>query len=395
LVICACFGFRDSDFGFCHQIEDSIVKAVLLLEDGTVFEGRAFGARGAKCGEVVFNTSMTGYQEILTDPSYHEQIITMTYPLIGNYGTNADDWESRQVFASGFVVKENCPYPSNWRSSDTLDAYLKAHDVVGIEGIDTRKLVRHIRTEGAMRGIISSSELGIKKLTAMLQDYPGLVGRDIVKNVTVAKPYEWKEGVLDVLTNTRDVPVPKYRVVAIDYGMKRNILRLLVSHGCEVLAVPAQTTADEILARKPDGVFLSNGPGDPAAVTYAVETVRGLLGRVPIFGICLGHQILGLALGGTTYKLKFGHRGANHPVKNLRTGKIEITSQNHGFCVDLDSFKGKDVELTHLNLNDRTCEGIRSDKFRAFAVQYHPEASPGPHDARYLFDDFVRLMEAK
>jgi carbamoyl-phosphate synthase small subunit len=371
------------------------VKAVLLLEDGTVFEGRAFGARGAKCGEVVFNTSMTGYQEILTDPSYHEQIVTMTYPLIGNYGTNADDWESREVFASGFVVKENCPYPSNWRNSDSLDAYLKKNDVVGIEGIDTRKLVRHIRTEGAMRGIISSSEVSLKKLTAMLQDYPGLVGRDIVKNVTVAKPYEWKEGVLNVLTNTQDAPAPKYRVVAIDYGMKRNILRLLVSHGCEVLAVPAQTTADEILAHKPDGVFLSNGPGDPAAVTYAVETVRGLLGRVPIFGICLGHQILGLALGGTTYKLKFGHRGANHPVKNLRTGKIEITSQNHGFCVDLDSFKGKDVELTHLNLNDHTCEGIRSAKLRAFAVQYHPEASPGPHDARYLFDDFVRLMETK
>jgi len=371
------------------------VKAVLLLEDGTVFEGRGFGAKGCTCGEVVFNTSMTGYQEILTDPSYHEQIITMTYPLIGNVGTNPDDWESRKVFAAGFVVKENCPYPSNWRNQETLDAYLKANNVVGIEGIDTRKLVHHIRTQGAMRGILSSSELGIKKLAAQLQEYPGLVGRDIVKDVTVAKPYEWTKGVLDVLANTQDVPEPKYKVVAIDYGMKRNILRLLVSHGCEVVAVPAKASAKEILAHKPDGVFLSNGPGDPAAVTYAVETVKALLGQVPIFGICLGHQILSLALGGTTYKLKFGHRGANHPVKNLRTGKIEITSQNHGFCVDLDSFEGRDVELTHLNLNDNTCEGIRSGKFRAFAVQYHPEASPGPHDARYLFDDFTALMASK
>ncbi len=375
--------------------KDSIVKAVLLLEDGTVFEGQAFGAKGSKCGEVVFNTSMTGYQEILTDPSYHEQIITMTYPLIGNYGTNADDWESRKVFASGFIVKENCNYPSNWRSSDSLDAYLKTNDVVGIEGIDTRQLVRHIRIQGAMRGIISSAETSIKKLKAKLEEYPGLVGRDIVKNVTVSKPYEWKEGVFDCLTNTHDTPKAKYKVVAIDYGMKRNILRLLVSHGCEVVAVPGKATAEEIMAYKPDGVFLSNGPGDPAAVTYAAETVKALLGQVPIFGICLGHQILGLALGGTTYKLKFGHRGANHPVKNLKTGKIEITSQNHGFCVDLDSFKGKDVEMTHLNLNDNTCEGIRSTKLKAFAVQYHPEASPGPHDARYLFDDFIKLMESK
>ncbi len=370
------------------------MKAVLLLEDGTVFEGQGFGAEGFKCGEVVFNTSMTGYQEILTDPSYHEQIITMTYPLIGNYGTNRQDWESRKVFVSGFVVKENCPYPSNWRSGATLDEYLKKNDVVGIEGIDTRKLVRHIRNEGAMRGIISSGEADPKKLAVRLEEYPGLVGRDIVKRVTVRKSYTWNEGVIDVLADEQVVPKPKYKVVAIDFGMKRNILRLLVSHGCEVIAVPAKTSAEDIMALKPDGVFLSNGPGDPAPVTYAVETVKALLGRVPIFGICLGHQLLGLALGGTTYKLKFGHRGANHPVKNLRTGKIEITSQNHGFCVDLDSFAGKDVELTHLNLNDNTCEGIRSEKRKAFAVQYHPEASPGPHDARYLFDDFIALMES-
>ena len=375
--------------------EESIVKAVLLLEDGTVFEGQAFGARGSKCGEVVFNTSMTGYQEILTDPSYHEQIIIMTYPLIGNYGTNPEDWESRKVFVSGFIVKENCNYPSNWRNSATLDEYLKKNKVVGIEGIDTRQLVRHIRNEGAMRGIISSDETNTKKLATQLETYPGLVGRDLVKKVTVRKPYPWSEGVIDVLSDTQTVPEAKYKVVAIDYGMKRNILRLLVSHGCEVTAVPAQTSAEAILALKPDGVFLSNGPGDPAPVTYAVETVKALLGQVPIFGICLGHQILSLALGGRTYKLKFGHRGANHPVKNLKTGKIEITSQNHGFCVDLDSFAGKDVELTHLNLNDNTCEGIRSKKLNAFAVQYHPEASPGPHDARYLFNDFITLMASK
>jgi carbamoyl-phosphate synthase small subunit len=371
------------------------VKAVLLLEDGTFFEGQAFGAAGQRCGEVVFNTSMSGYQEILTDPSYHEQIVTMTYPLIGNYGTNPEDWESRQLFAAGFVVKENCPYPSNWRNGATLDEYLKKSGVVGIAGLDTRKLVRHIRTQGAMRGIISSTETEAKKLAQKLQEYPGLVGRDIVQDVTVDKPYEWKEGVVNVLSPDRSVPAPKYKIVALDFGIKQNILRLLVSHGCQVTVVPAQTTAQSILARKPDGVFLSNGPGDPAAVTYAVETVKALLGKVPIFGICLGHQILALALGGRTYKLKFGHRGANHPVKNLDTGRIEITSQNHGFCVDLDSLAGKDVDLTHMNLNDNTLEGLRCDTLKAFSVQYHPEASPGPHDSRYLFESFLQLMGGK
>jgi carbamoyl-phosphate synthase small subunit len=365
-----------------------MMKAALLLEDGTFFEGRAFGARGQQCGEVVFNTSMSGYQEILTDPSYHEQIITMTYPLIGNYGTNSEDWESRKVFAAGFVVKENCPYPSNWRNSATLDEYLARSGVVGIEGIDTRSLVRHIRTQGAMRGILSSGELDRRKLAATLEEYPGLVGRDIVRDVTVEEPYEWKQGVVNVL-KAQTPPEPKYKVVAIDCGIKQNILRLLVSHGCAVTVVPAHATAEEILAREPNGVFLSNGPGDPAAVTYTVETVRNLLGKVPVFGICLGHQILGLALGGTTYKLKFGHRGANHPVKNLDTGKIEITSQNHGFCVDIDSLADKDVELTHMNLNDNTLEGIRSRKLGAFSVQYHPEASPGPHDSQYLFEQFT------
>ncbi len=376
-----------------------VVKAVLLLEDGTFFEGRAFGAAGQRCGEVVFNTSMSGYQEILTDPSYHEQIVTMTYPLIGNYGTNPEDWESRQLFVAGFVVKENCPYPSNWRSGGTLDEYLQKSGVVGIAGIDTRQLVRHIRTQGAMRGIISSTETDAGKLAQKLQEYPGLVGRDIVKDVTVDKPYSWKEGVIDVSRAScprSEGGTPSTRkVVAFDFGIKQNILRLLVSHGCEVTVVPAQTTAKEVLARKPDGVFLSNGPGDPAAVTYAVEAVQALLGKVPIFGICLGHQILGLALGGRTYKLKFGHRGANHPVKNLDTGKIEITSQNHGFCVDLDSLAGKDVDLTHMNLNDNTLEGLRCQKLKAFSVQYHPEASPGPHDSQYLFQDFLRLMDGK
>ena len=369
------------------------MKAVLLLEDGTVFEGTAFGAKGQKCGEVVFNTAMTGYQEILTDPSYYEQIITMTYPLIGNYGTNQGDWESRRIFAAGFIVKENCDYPSNWRNSDSLDAYLKANDVVGLEGIDTRALVKHIRTEGAMRGIISSSEFNIVNLRKELDTYPGLVGRDIVKDVTVRKPYHWDKGVIDVLKDEERKPEKKYKVVAFDYGIKQNILRLLRSHGCDVHVVPAATSAKQVLARKPDGVFLSNGPGDPAAVDYAIETVRSLLGRVPIFGICLGHQILALALGAKTYKLKFGHRGANHPVKNLQTGKIEITSQNHGFCVDMDSLAGKNVELTHLNLNDNTNEGFRCKDKPAFCVQYHPEASPGPHDSNYLFDDFIRLME--
>jgi len=368
------------------------MKAILLLEDGTVFEGKSFGDEGTQCGEVVFNTSMTGYQEILTDPSYYEQIITMTYPLIGNYGTNNEDMESRGIFARGFIVKENCEYPSNWRSGASLTKYLKDNGIVGLEGIDTRKLVKHIREKGAMRGIISSTETNIKKLTEQLDTYPGLVGRDIVKDVTIKKSYPWKDGVIDIFAEKQATPKAKFKVIAIDYGMKRNILRLLCSHGCDVTVVPAQIPAKKVLSHKPDGVFLSNGPGDPAAVTYAVETVRELLGKVAIFGICLGHQILGLALGGTTYKLKFGHRGANHPVKNLKTGQIEITSQNHGFCVDLNSLKDKEIELTHLNLNDNTLEGIRCRKLRAFSVQYHPEASPGPHDSNYLFDDFLTMM---
>jgi len=369
------------------------LKAILLLEDGTVFEGTSFGAKGQKCGEVVFNTSMTGYQEILTDPSYNEQIITMTYPLIGNYGTNQSDWESRKVFASGFIVKENCKTPSNWRNKDSLSDYLESNNVIGLEGIDTRKLVKHIRTQGAMKGIISSTDLNIDKLKKKLANYPGLVGRDIVKDVTVKKQYSWDKAVIDVLNGNERKPEKKYKVAAFDFGIKHNILRLLCTYGCDVQVVPADMSATEVLKQKPDGVFLSNGPGDPAPVSYAIETVKKLLGKLPIFGICLGHQILSLALGGKTYKLKFGHRGANHPVKNLQTGKIEITSQNHGFCVDIDSLKNKDIELTHLNLNDDNVEGIQCEKLAAFSVQYHPEASPGPHDADYLFKTFIELMD--
>ena len=367
-------------------------KAILLLEDGTVFEGTSFGVKGQKCGEVVFNTSMTGYQEIMTDPSYYEQIITMTYPLIGNYGTNRSDVESRKAFVAGFIVKENCEYPSNWRNEQTLSDYLKENGIVGLAGIDTRKLVKHIRTEGAMKGIISSTEFKIPTLAKKLERYPGLVGRDIVKDVSSKKPYKWNKPIVDVLKPTSSKPKPKYKVVAYDFGIKQNILRLLISHGCDVHVVPAFTPAKDVLAEKPDGVFLSNGPGDPAAVTYAAENTRKLLGKVPVFGICLGHQIMGLALGGKTFKLKFGHRGANHPVKNLDTKQVEITSQNHGFCIDINSLKDKDIELTHINLNDNTLEGLRCKRLGAFSVQYHPEASPGPHDSRYLFDTFTDLM---
>ncbi len=368
-------------------------RAILLLEDGTLFEGKGFGAVGESYGEVVFHTGMSGYQEILTDPSYFEQIVTMTYPQIGNYGVNAGDVESRKLFLKGFVVKESCSFPSNWRSHAGLGDYLEQAGVVGIEDIDTRALVRHLRDKGSKNGIISRVDFDLDSLRRKLAQYPGLVGRDIVKDVSSGKPYGWDEGVADVLTGEQQKPPAKYKVVAMDFGIKTNILRLLRSSGCSVCVVPAQTPARSILEMKPNGVFLSNGPGDPEGVSYAIAAVREMLGKVPLFGICLGQQILGLALGGKTYKLKFGHHGANHPVKNLRTGRIEITSQNHGFCVDADSL-GPDIEVTHLNLNDQTVEGFRHRTLPAYSVQYHPEAAPGPHDSAYLFEEFTKMMAA-
>jgi carbamoyl-phosphate synthase small subunit len=370
--------------------------AYLVLADGTIYRGRAFGAIGESLGEVVFNTAMTGYQEVLTDPSYKGQIVCMTYPEIGNVGINSEDAESARVYVDGFVVKEYWPRPSNWRSSMSLGEYLERAGVVGIEGIDTRALVRRIRTYGAQQAIISSHDFDPASLAAKATAAPGLEGHDLVREVTCAEPYEWEWGDWELGHGfrradgqRRDAPL----VVAVDYGIKRNILRRLVATGFRLKVVPAFATAAEILALAPDGIFLSNGPADPAAVPYARTTAAGLLGKKPIFGICLGHQILGLALGGKTYKLGFGHHGANHPVKDLRTNRVEITSQNHGFAVDAESVKGR-AELSHLNLNDQTVEGLRGVGVPFFSVQYHPEASPGPHDASYLFARFRRLVEA-
>ena len=371
-------------------------EAILALADGRIFHGRAFGAIGETVGEVVFNTAMTGYQEVLTDPSYKGQIVCMTYPEIGNVGINADDAESSGVHVEGFVVKDYRPRPSNWRSEMALGEYLEQAGVPGIEGIDTRALVRHIRTHGAQEAVISSVTLDPDALVARAKASPGLVGRDLVKEVTCAEPYDWDLGDWELgggyrrpaKEELRDAPL----IVALDYGIKRNILHRLVASGFRVRVMPAAASAADILAPNPDGVFLSNGPADPAALPYASEAVRGVLGRKPIFGICLGHQILGLALGGRTYKLGFGHHGANHPVMDLRTRKVEITSQNHGFAVDADSLAGR-AELSHLNLNDKTVEGLCGVGVPFFSVQYHPEASPGPHDAGYLFARFRRLVE--
>jgi carbamoyl-phosphate synthase small subunit len=358
--------------------------ALLVLSDGTVHRGTHMGAPGEFFGEVCFNTSMAGYQEILTDPSYAGQMVNMTYPLIGNYGLNEEDFESDRIYMGGFIVRESSRLTSNWRSSGDLDGFLKKHGVVGLEGIDTRALTRHIRTQGALKGGLSSLDLDSESLLGKVRRAPELIGVDLVREVTIIEPYVWEENLLSS---------PEFEVTAFDFGIKRNILRLLNAHGCRVTVVPASTTAAEILEAGPDGVFLSNGPGDPAAVNYAIQSIRELLGKTPIFGICLGHQILGLALGGKTYKLKFGHRGVNHPVLNRVTNKVEITSHNHGFAVDPDSLNANQIELTHVNLNDQTLEGFRHRSLPCFSVQYHPEAAPGPHDSRYLFHDFAGLMD--
>jgi carbamoyl-phosphate synthase small subunit len=366
--------------------------ALLALADGTVWPGRAFGAPGERTGEVVFNTSLTGYQEILTDPSYHGQIGVLTAPHIGNYGVNEADDESHRAWAAGLVVREASPIASNWRATRTLEDYLRAHQVVGITDVETRALTRHIRTVGAQNAAISSVNTNPEHVIALARSAPDMNGLDLVKAVTCAEAYHYEPEDGDRAARSKGLsPLPRFHVVAYDYGIKRNILRLLTAHDCRVTVVPARTPAADVQALKPDGVFLSNGPGDPAAATYAIENVRQLLGRIPIFGICLGHQILGLALGGTTYKLKFGHRGGNQPVKNCLTGRVEISSHNHGFAVRADGLPAN-VEVTHVNLNDGCVEGLRVSELGAFSVQYHPEAAPGPHDARYLFEAFVQQM---
>jgi len=369
------------------------MDAIIALEDGKIFRGKSFGAKGERTGEVVFNTSMTGYQEILTDPSYKGQIVCMTYTLMGNYGINKEDFESRKPFLEGFIVKENSKIFSNWRAEISLDEFLKKHNIIGIEGVDTRALTKHIRLAGAMKSVISTQDFDEDSLVKKARQSLGLIGRDLVKEVSSLNTFVWsKRG--------------KYRVVVIDCGVKYNILRELENLECRITVVSAKTKVEEILRLKPSGILLSNGPGDPAAVPYVVETTKELIGRLPIFGICLGHQILGLAFGGKTYKLKFGHHGANHPVKDLKTGKVYITVQNHGFCVDVKKkpetsnqkpeyymVGNDDIEITHINLNDGTCEGMRHKRLPIFSVQFHPEASPGPHDAKYLFGEFIEIMK--
>ncbi|HVO91320.1 MAG TPA: glutamine-hydrolyzing carbamoyl-phosphate synthase small subunit [Terriglobales bacterium] len=382
------------------------MKAFLALADGKAYEGRAFGAEGEAAGEVVFNTSMTGYQEILTDPSYQGQLVAMTYPQIGNVGINPEDVESRQPFMKGFIVKDYSAQPSNWRATQPLHEYMKANGIVGICDIDTRALVRHLRDHGAQEGIISTLSANVDDLIAKAEASPGLVGIDLVQQVSCDQAYDWNQGMWQLKDGYKKrepakggskrkgkgtFASPSFFVVAYDYGIKYNILRNLAEAGCAVKVVPASTPADQVLALDPDGIFLSNGPGDPDAVPYAKENVQKLIGKKPIFGICLGHQILGLALGGKTYKLKFGHHGGNQPVMDLTTRKVEITAQNHGFAVDAESLHGA-VEVTHLNLNDNTVEGLAHRDLPIFSVQYHPESSPGPHDASYLFKRFTQMI---
>ncbi len=365
--------------------------ALLALEDGTLWRGRALGAIGERIGEVVFNTAMTGYQEVLSDPSYYGQIVVMTAPHIGNTGVNATDDESSKPWLSGFVVRAASRRVSSYRSEQPLDAYLRDAGVVGITGVDTRALVRHIRAAGAMRGVVSSARDDAEALVSTARSAPKMDGLDLVPYVTCAEAYPWASG--NPGEWAAGDTAPRFHVVAYDYGIKRNILRLLAERGCRITVVPATTPASEVLALEPDGVFLSNGPGDPAAVTYAIENTRAILGKKPLFGICLGHQILGLALGASTYKLRFGHHGGNQPVRYDATGRVEISSHNHGFAVDASTLPAG-TSVTHLNLNDQCVEGLHAPDLQAFGVQYHPEAAPGPHDAQYLFDEFVRMMEA-
>lgn len=368
------------------------MRALIALEDGTIFEGTSFTGKGETSGEIVFNTSMSGYQEVLTDPSYTGQIVTMTYPIIGSYGINDEDNESAKIHPPAIIMREYNAIPSNYRSTQTLAEFLMNEDILGIEGVDTRALTKHIREAGAMMGVISTEDLAPESLISKAKNCASLVGRDLVKDVTCSEPYGWTPNGPVPGSNFSSATNGKYKVACIDLGLKYNQLRLLTDRNCSVQILPASTPAADILAMNPDGVFLSNGPGDPAAVEGIVETVQEILKHKPVFGICLGHQILGLAYGGTSYKLKFGHRGSNQPVKNLATGKIEITAQNHGFCVDLASLNEDEVELTHINLNDGSLEGMAHKKYSAFSVQHHPENAPGPHDSIYLFDQFIEAM---
>ncbi|MGE5646204.1 MAG: glutamine-hydrolyzing carbamoyl-phosphate synthase small subunit [Acidobacteriota bacterium] len=369
--------------------------AILALEDGTVFEGRSFGAPTERSGEVVFNTAITGYQEIFTDPSYSGQIVVLTYPEIGNYGANESDNESARAYIEGLVVREFSPIASNWRSEEEANRFLAAANIPIIAGVDTRALVRHLRTRGVMRGVVSTAGADPQALVEKARSIPSMTGLDLATAVSTPNTYHWAKGVdaCSPSENWGDPAEPAFHVVAYDFGIKHNILRRLAHTGCRVTVVPSLTSAEDVLALKPDGVFLSNGPGDPEPLTAQIANVRKLIGRKPVFGICLGQQVLALALGGRTYKLKFGHRGANHPVLNKVTGRVEITSHNHGFAVDPDSLNANDVELTHVNLNDQTLEGFRHRREPAFCVQYHPEAAPGPHDSLYLFEDFKKLMQ--
>jgi carbamoyl-phosphate synthase small subunit len=366
--------------------------AKLALEDGTVYTGRSFGATGDRYGEVVFNTSMTGYQEVLTDPSYKGQIVCMSYPLIGNYGINLDDRESGRPQVEGFLVRERSRIASNFRSTSSLDDYLRENNVIGLEGIDTRALVRRLRVRGAMMGVLSTTERDNARLVERARAGPGIIGRDLVREVVPESSFEWREGFTSPLVTYLSHRPPTHHVVALDFGMKHNILRCLTQVGCRVTVLPGTASAGEVLAHKPDGVFLSNGPGDPSAVGYGISAIRELVGQKPMFGICLGHQLLGLALGASTFKLKFGHRGANQPVLDERSGRVEITTQNHGFAVDIKTLPAE-LEPTHINLNDHTLEGMRHRHLPVFSVQYHPEASAGPHDSGYLFEEFRTLMD--